>query len=121
MKKGTSSGARSESYLAFKDMLGRNLRAQFASHFPQLEPMIRFSEVSTPISVASYTGAEHGAMYGLETSPRRFLSPALRPRTPVGGLFLAGQDACAPGVTGAFFGGLMAAANADSRVWKLLR
>ncbi len=121
MKKGSSSGARSDSYLAFKDMLHRNLRAQFAAHFPQLEAMIRFSEVSTPISVASYTGAEHGAMYGLETSPRRFLSPALRPRTPVGGLFLAGQDACAPGITGAFFGGLMAAANADSRVWKLLR
>jgi all-trans-retinol 13,14-reductase len=60
-------------------------------------------------------------MYGLETTPQRFLSAALRPRTPIGGLFLAGQDACTPGVTGAFYGGLMAAANAESKLFSLLR
>jgi all-trans-retinol 13,14-reductase len=83
--------------------------------------MVRLCEASTPITVAEYTGAEHGAMYGLATTPQRFLTAALRPRTPIGGLLLAGQDACMPGVTGAMFGGLMAAAHLEPRLWSLLR
>jgi all-trans-retinol 13,14-reductase len=113
--------ARSDSYLQFKSMLHAQLLAQFAEHFPALAPMIVVSECSTPISLATFTGAEHGAMYGLQTTPERFLGAALRPRTPIGGLFLGGQDACTPGVTGAFFGGLMAAANAEPKLFALLR
>jgi all-trans-retinol 13,14-reductase len=121
MKKNAPAALRSESYQAFKALLEANLRTQFEEFFPDLARMIVASECSTPISLATYTGAPHGAMYGLETTPRRFLSAALRPRTPIGGLFLAGQDACTPGVTGAFFGGLMAAANAESKLFSLLR
>jgi len=121
MKKDTPAAIRGESYLAFKSMLATNLRRQFEAHFPQLAPMVVLSECSTPISLATCTGAEHGAAYGLEATPRRFLSAALRPRTPIGGLFLGGQDACAPGVTGAMLGGLMAAANAQPRLYSLLR
>lgn len=121
MKKGTLAATRSESYQAFKALLEANLRAQFEQHFPALAKMIVSCECSTPISVATFTGASHGAMYGLAATPQRFLSAATRPRTPIGGLFLAGQDACSPGVTGAFFGGLMAAANAEPRLYSLLR
>lgn len=46
---------------------------------------------------------------------------AIEPRTPIGGLFLAGQDACAPGVTGALMGGVMAAMAIDPKVARLLR
>jgi len=113
--------AREKDYAAMKDELKRNLLAQFGEHFPALAPMVELAEVSTPITVASFTGAEHGAMYGLATTPQRFLSPALRPRTPVGGLLLAGQDACTPGVTGAMMGGLMAAANLEPQLWRLVR
>ncbi len=113
--------ARDEGYAAFKDLLRRNLLAQFGEHFPGLAPLVQFSEVSTPITVAKYTGAEHGAMYGLATTPQRFLSNALRPRTPIGGLLLAGQDACTPGVTGAMMGGLMAAATLEPKLWAMLR
>ena len=67
-----------------------------------------------------YVGAEHGAMYGLQTTPRRFLSQALRPRTPLAGLFLAGQDVATPGVVGATMGGVMAAASVEPRLWNLL-
>jgi all-trans-retinol 13,14-reductase len=113
--------ARDEGYAAFKDLLTRNLLAQFGEHFPALAPLVQLAESSTPITVAKYTGAEHGAMYGLATTPQRFLSPALRPRTPIGGLLLAGQDACTPGVTGAMMGGIMAAANVEPKLWRLLR
>jgi all-trans-retinol 13,14-reductase len=121
MKRGSAAAVRSEGYLAFKDLLKRNLLAQFGRQFPDLAAMVRVAELSTPLSVATFTGAEHAAMYGLATTPARFLSPALRPRTSVRGLYLAGQDACMPGVTGALMGGLMAAASVDAGVWKLLR
>ncbi|HQR20966.1 MAG TPA: NAD(P)/FAD-dependent oxidoreductase [Burkholderiaceae bacterium] len=118
MKKGE---ARDPGYLELKEKIEQNLLGQFARHYPRLAPMVRYVTSSTPISVATYTGAEHGAMYGLATTPERFLSDALRPRTPIGGLFLAGQDACCPGVTGALLGGLMAAVSAAPRLLALLR
>ena len=113
--------AREAGYLELKQKLERRLLAQFGRHFPRLAPMVRHVTSSTPVSVAAYTGAEHGAMYGLTTAPTRFLSDALRPRTPIGGLFLAGQDACCPGITGALMGGLMAAVSVEPRLLALLR
>jgi phytoene dehydrogenase-like protein len=118
MKRGE---ARDPAYLELKEKIELNVLAQFGRHFPELAAMVRFVASSTPLSVASATGAEHGAMYGLATSPARFLNDALRPRTPIGGLFLAGQDACCPGVTGALMGGLMAAAAVEPALLKRLR
>ena len=114
------SATREAGYAALKERLKQSLLAQFAEQFPALAPMVRLAEASTPVTVASYTGAEHGAMYGLATTPQRFLTPALRPRTPIGGLLLAGQDACTPGVTGAMMGGLMAAAHLEPQLWRLI-
>jgi len=120
MKASSATAARSEEYRAFKALIERNLLAQFGERFPRLAGCVRVVESSTPISVASFTGAEHGAMYGLQTNPRRFLSQALRPRTPIAGLFLAGQDVATPGVIGAAMGGMMAAASIEPRLRKLL-
>jgi all-trans-retinol 13,14-reductase len=120
MHPGTESAARSESYRAFKALLERNLLAQFRARFPELAECVRVVESSTPISVATYTGAEHGAMFGLQTTPRRFMTQALRPRTPVGGLYLAGQDVATPGVIGAAMGGMMAAASIEPTLWKMM-
>ena len=121
MKEGAAAAVRSDSYLAFKSRLEQNLMAQFAARFPRIAERVTFCEASTPISVATYIGSEHGVIHGLETSPRRFLSHALRPRTPIGGLLLAGQDAGTPGIAGAMMGGLMAAANVEPKLWSLLR
>jgi hypothetical protein len=46
-------------------------------------PMVVEREVSTPLSSLAITGAVHGGVYGVEESPRRFLSDSLRARTPV--------------------------------------
>ncbi|HJW53475.1 MAG TPA: NAD(P)/FAD-dependent oxidoreductase [Burkholderiaceae bacterium] len=108
-------------YLEVKQQLEQNLLAQFGRHYPRLAPLVRYVTSSTPVSLATYTGAEHGAMYGLAATPKRFLSDALRPRTPIGGLFLAGQDACCPGVTGALMGGLMAAVSVEPKLLATLR
>ena len=50
---------------------------------------------------------------GLGTEPERFLDDSLRPRTPIKGLFMGGQDASAPGVVGALSGGALAAVAAE--------
>jgi all-trans-retinol 13,14-reductase len=114
----SSPGHRPEDYEATKAWIGENLLAQFKRHFPGLAPLIDFHEVSTPLSQASYVQADHGAMYGLEMSPERMRRPALRVRTPVSGLLLAGQDAVSPGIQGAFMGGFMGAASIEPRLWK---
>lgn len=114
---GSSPGRRPEEYEATKAWIAERLLAQFRRHFPRLSPLIDFHELSTPLSQASYVGAERGAMYGIEMSAARLRSDALRVRTPVAGLYLAGQDAASMGIQGAFMGGYMAAASLEPRLW----
>jgi all-trans-retinol 13,14-reductase len=117
---GSTIGRRPAEYLELKRVIEKNLLAQFRRHFPALAPLIARTELSTPLSTVAFTGAEHGGVYGLETSPRRFLSAGLRPRTPVPGLFLTGQDVGSPGITGAMMGGVLAAAALEPRVLRHL-
>jgi all-trans-retinol 13,14-reductase len=117
----TTIGRRPEDYLRFKRLLEGSLLAQFRRHFPALGAQVVYSEVSTPLSTIAFTGSEHGAAYGFESSPRRFLSETFRARTPVPGLFLTGQDVASPGITGAMMGGVLAAAAAEPRVLSHLR
>ena len=86
-------------------MLTGQLLSQFERHFPALAPLIVHAELSTPLSSVAFTAAEHGGIYGLEASPRRFLSTALRAKTPVAGLYLTGQDVGSTGIVGAMMGG----------------
>ncbi|MDH5331082.1 MAG: NAD(P)/FAD-dependent oxidoreductase, partial [Aquincola sp.] len=109
---------REEDYLAFKDWVGERLVAQFLRHFPAMKPMLRFHELATPLTQRRYVRTPAGAMYGLEMTGERLMSPALKLRTPVPGLLLAGQDVMGPGVQAAFMGGLMAAATVDARIWR---
>jgi all-trans-retinol 13,14-reductase len=62
------------------------------------------------LSTVAFTAAEHGGVYGLEASPRRFLSNALRAKTPIAGLYLTGQDVGSAGIVGAMMGGVLSAA-----------
>jgi all-trans-retinol 13,14-reductase len=110
-------GRRPEEYEATKAWIAESLLGQFKRHFPRLAPLVDFHELSTPLSQASYVGAERGAAYGLEMTAERLRSRALGVRTPVRGLLLAGQDALSLGIPGAFMGGFMAAAAVEPRLW----
>jgi all-trans-retinol 13,14-reductase len=112
---------RPEEYLALKSWIEERLLAQFLRHFPALRPMVRFHELSTPVTQRRFVRTPGGAMYGLEMTARRLNSPALHVRTPVPGLLLAGQDVISPGVPGAFMGGMLAAASVDPALWAYLR
>ncbi len=112
---------RTAAYRALKAKVQARLLAQFLRHFPAMEPMVRFHELSTPLTQRRYVRSPDGAMYGVEMTAERLTSPALHVRTPLPGLLLAGQDVTSPGVPGAFMGGLMAAASLEPSLWGKLR
>jgi all-trans-retinol 13,14-reductase len=113
---GPRDAAAQHEYRTKKAVLEAKLLAQFSRYFPKLAPLIDYYELSTPVTVASYTSAPRGAIYGIEPTPRRFLSANLGPRTPIAGLYFAGQDVVTPGVFGALVGGMLAAGAIDPRV-----
>ena len=112
---------RPEDYLAFKGWVEDRLLTQFLRHFPALAPLVRFHEMSTPLTQRHFVRTPEGSMYGLELTADRMTTPDLRVRTPVAGLYLAGQDVMGPGVPSAFMGGLMAAAAIEPALWSSLR
>ncbi|WP_006787177.1 phytoene desaturase family protein [Thiorhodospira sibirica] len=113
----SSVGQRPVGYKVDKIHITQRLLAQFKRHFPKLAPLIDFYEISTPLSQASISGSDQGAMYGLEMSAERILHPGLRLQTPVAGLFLAGQDTTSPGIAGALMSGVLAAAHVQPHLW----
>ena len=107
-------------YQKFKAQLEQKVLGAFTRRFPALAPLIVHQEFATPFATVTFAGSHHGAFYGLETTPRRFLSPALNARTPIDGLYLSGQDVGTPGINGAMWGSLMTAGAIDSRVFSRL-
>lgn len=109
---------RPDDWAAFKEDVEGKLMAFFNKKFPALAPLVVYRELGTPLATAAFTRHEKGGFYGIETTPRRLLSDALKPRTPVPGLFLSGQDAMVPGIAGALWGGMLGAAAVDPRVFQ---
>jgi all-trans-retinol 13,14-reductase len=113
-------GDRPEGYRELKKRIEEKMLAQFKRHFPGIASLITYHELSTPLSMVHYVRRQQGASYGLEVTPRRFLSRSLHVRTPIKGLYLAGQDVVTPGITGAMMGGILAAAAIDFRIFRQL-
>ena len=117
----TTPGARGDDYQAFKARVEDTMFAQFKTYFPELAELVVLRELSTPLTTAAITGHHHGGFYGLDVTPQRVMSNALRAATPIEGLYLAGQDVASPGIPGALWGGLLAAASFDPKVVKHMR
>ena len=107
-------------YLALKAGIEARMLAQFRRHFPALAPMLRFHELSTPVTQQHFVRSPEGAIYGIEMSAQRLGSDALEVRTPVPGLLLAGQDVSGPGIQAACMSGLLVAAAIEPSLLKRL-
>ncbi|MCP5038058.1 MAG: hypothetical protein GY945_10710 [Rhodobacteraceae bacterium] len=116
-----ASGQRGDDYQTFIQQVGDVMFAQFKNYFPDLAELVVFRELSTPLATASITGHYEGGFYGLDVTPQRVFSDALQAKTPIEGLYLAGQDVASPGIPGALLGGLLAAACIDPKVFKQFR
>ena len=105
------SGARGAEYKAFKQQIEDKMFALFKTYFPELAELVVFRELSTPLATAAITGHHEGRFYGLDVTPERVLSDALKAKTPIEGLYLSGQDVVSVGIQGALWGGISAAAH----------
>ncbi len=117
---GKEPGARGADYQEFKTKVEEVLFGQFETYFPDLAKLVVFRNLSTPLSTEAITGHHRGGFYGIDVTPERVLSDALQAKTPVPGLILAGQDVLTPGIPGALWGGIFAAASIDPKVWREL-
>lgn len=104
---------RGQDYDDFKRRIADALKAQFFRHRPELEPLLAYEELSTPISTEHFVRPMAGSIYGIEPTPERFQTRSLRPRSPVKGLFFAGSEVSSVGVIGAMMGGVLAALAAE--------
>ncbi len=115
------SGARGADYKAFKQQVEEKMFALFKANFPDLAELVVFRELSTPLATAAITGHHQGRFYGLDGTPERVLSDALKAKTPIEGLYLSGQDVVSQGIQGALWAGILTAASVDPGVFKQLR
>lgn len=114
-------GQRQAGYAATKARIEERSLAQFNRHFPTLAPLVRYHELSTPVTQQRFVRSPDGAMYGVEMTAARLGTSALNVRTPVPGLLLAGQDVAGAGVQAAAMSGLMAAAAIEPALLRQLR
>jgi all-trans-retinol 13,14-reductase len=103
---------RGEEYDALKGRLAERLRAELERQAPAVAGHIEHAELSTPLTTRHFTNYAEGEIYGVASTPARYTLRELGARTPVRGLYLAGQDAVSLGVVGALFGGVVCASAA---------
>ena len=104
---------RASEYDEFKARVSEALLDQYLEHYPNLKSMVKFSELSTPLSTHHFARSHRGSIYGLASEPERFLNEELVPKTDIKGFYMAGVDVMAPGIAGAIGGGALAVAAAE--------
>jgi all-trans-retinol 13,14-reductase len=109
---GTRWKKRGEEYDTLKQKLSSRLRAELERQVPAVVGNIACAELSTPVTTRHFMNYGHGEIYGIASTPERFATRGLGARTPVRGLYLAGQDVASLGVVGALFGGVISASAA---------
>ncbi len=102
-------GKRGEEYEALKARITDQLLEIMYQKLPQLRGKVDYVETSTPLSTAWFCRYGRGELYGLDHNPERFEQDWLRPKTPIPGLYLTGQDVLTCGVVGAMISGLITA------------
>jgi all-trans-retinol 13,14-reductase len=106
---------RGSDYDELKLRLTARLREEVERQVPAAVGRIAYTEISTPVTTRHFMNYRHGEIYGVSSSPERFLMRGLGARTPVKGLYLTGQDVASLGVMGAMFGGVICASAALGR------
>ncbi len=100
---------RGEEYEAKKEAISQRLLAELYKHMPSTQGHVDYYELSTPLSTKHFSNYPAGELYGLSHTPARFRQRKLGVRTPLKGLWMAGQDAVSCGVAGGMFGGVLCA------------
>ena len=107
-----------------QDLMGKAaeaLRKVAEEEMPQLRGKTP-SFVRTGVPVGCNPLARDGCSYGLEPSGPRFVEHAhwLHPRSAIKGLYITGQDAFAPGISGALMSARITYAAATGKLWTMV-
>jgi phytoene dehydrogenase-like protein len=102
---------RGDTYEAEKKQLSNKLLNFVEERYPGFKDLIDFTELSTPLTVESFTGHPAGRIYGQPLTTEVMAQRSFRADTHVNNLFLTGSDVLAPGIAGAFMGGVFCAAK----------
>ena len=102
---------RGSEYEQYKERLTESLLAMIESRYAGFRDLVDYCELSTPLTVESFTGHPGGRIYGQPMTPQVVASRSFKPDTHVKNLYLTGTDILAPGVMGAFMGGVFCAAR----------
>ena len=113
---GVPPGARGVGYTARKEELADRMLCEVEARFPGLVGDIAVREVSTPLTWIDSLRAPHGGPYGPAMTPMQAGRHRFRTRTPVQGLFLAGQGVLGHGVAPVLMSGRLAARAAEHYV-----
>ncbi len=103
---GTRWKKRGPDYEALKARFTQRILDVVLARLPQLRDKIDHAELSTPLSAAHFAAYPRGELYGLDHTPARYRMP-LRITTPIGGLYLSGQDVISCGVSAALMAGVL--------------
>ena len=106
---------RGDEYDVLKQRLSARLLAEVERQAPSVLGNIAYTELSTPVTTRHFMNYGHGEIYGVASTPERFLMRELGARTPVRGLYLTGQDVASLGVVGAMYGGVISASVATGK------
>lgn len=105
---------RGESYEQYKTKVADRYINFVNERFPGFKEIVDYVEVSSPLSLQKFTQRPKGAMYGLDLSKERFDLACLNAQTSIPNLYLSGSDVMIMGVSGAAFGGVIAATKIGS-------
>lgn len=104
---------RDAEYYALKDRIIQSILDFLEQHYPGFKDLIEFADLSTPLTIAYFDASDRGAIYSIPFVPERLQKPWIGVKTPIQNLYLTGADALSPGILGAAWGGIMAAATVN--------
>jgi phytoene dehydrogenase-like protein len=102
---------RGEQYEADKGQLAEQMLGFAERHMPGLKDLVAYQELSTPLTIKSFTGHSGGAIYGQASDVNRLFRDQWSIDSSIRGLYLTGSDVGLPGINGALMGGAMVAAK----------
>lgn len=100
---------RGEEYEACKEQLAEQMLDFVEQFLPGVRKLVEYKELSTPLTVKSFTGHPFGQIYGQACDPNRLTRDQWRVATSLKNLYLTGSDVGGPGVHAAMFAGVMTA------------
>jgi phytoene dehydrogenase-like protein len=99
----TTSGKRGQDYEEKKLSIARDLLQKAGEIFGNLKNP-KILDVFTPLTLRDYVNCAEGSCYGVMRSTSQLLKIASLNNIPLSGLYLAGQNAVAPGLLGSILG-----------------